>query len=59
MAKSFGRRDDEEQEDRFYDKDWETEWVIPSLICEYNNESSELQYYNGLFTLEIFQFPIS
>ena len=43
--------DDEEQEDRFYDKDWETEWVTPSLICKYNNESSELQYYNGLFTL--------
>jgi hypothetical protein len=45
--------DDEEQEDRFYDKDWETEWVAPSLTCECNNESTELQYDNGLFTLEI------
>jgi len=45
--------DDEEQEDRFYDKDWETEWVTPTMTCEYNDEHANLQYDNGLFTLEV------
>ena len=45
--------DDEEQEDRFYDKDWETEWVMPTMTCEHNDSSTNLQYDNGLFTLEI------
>ncbi len=45
--------DNDAQEERFYDKDWETEWIMPVLAYELNNKTTELTYSNGLFTLEI------
>ena len=45
--------DNDAQEERFYDKDWETEWIMPVLAYKLNNKTTELTYSNGLFTLEI------
>ena len=45
--------DNDAQEERFYDKDWENEWIMPVLAYKLNNKTTELTYSNGLFTLEI------
>ena len=47
--------DDDDQSERFMDKDWETETVIPTLKLTDNSKKEEYVTYDGghLFTLEV------
>ena len=47
--------DDDEQSERFMDKDWETETIFPTLKLTDNSKKEEYVAYDGghLFTLEV------
>ena len=47
--------DDDEQSERFMDKDWETETIIPTLMLTDKSKKEEYVTYDGghLFTLEV------
>jgi len=47
--------DDDEQSERFMDKDWETETIFPTLKLTDKNKKEEYVAYDGghLFTLEV------
>ena len=47
--------DDDDQSERFMDKDWETETIIPTLMLTDKSKKEEYVTYDGghLFTLEV------
>ena len=47
--------DDDEQSERFMDKDWETETIFPTLKLTDKSKKEEYVAYDGghLFTLEV------
>ena len=46
---------DDDQSERFMDKDWETETITPTLMLTYESKKEEYVTYDGghLFTLEV------